>query len=43
MTWFLRLFRRADPLPRVFLGAMIRHIDATTHDGVGRWYHRGKS
>jgi hypothetical protein len=43
MTWFLRLFRRADPLPATFARALALHIDAVTHDGVGQWFHRGKA
>lgn len=42
MAWILRIFRR-PPAPSAFWRAMGYHVLATTHDGVGRWYHRGKS
>jgi hypothetical protein len=40
MTWLIRLFRRADPLPDTFARALALHIDAVTHDGVGKWYRK---
>lgn len=44
MTWFFRWFRRrrSDMHP-AFRRSLGYHVLATTHDGVGRWYHRGKA
>lgn len=44
MTRFIRwLFRDRSDMHPAFRRSLGYHVLATTHDGVGRWYHRGKA